>query len=452
MGKSSYLVGICGIGMSALAQYLASLGFKVRGSDLKVDKEILEILKRWKIEVYEGHQVGRLRDGDLVIYSTAISDQNPELKEARYKGLEILHRSEALNKFLKDKRLIAITGSHGKTTTTYLIASALRRVGIKAGMLLGGIARDLNSNFVEGDEIYVLELDESDGTFTNFSPQLKVITNIDKDHLEFYGGQFPQLLKKFEEFMGKGGPNIICWDDPNLREIVSKIDKEYISFGFDKEATFKAEIVEVNDKGTRYLLYKRGKLLTDVALPFYGYKIALDSIAVFAIADHMGLDLLEVRDSLKDLKGIRRRFEVKLDSSEVKVIEDYAHHPREIQEVIRTARGYFKPYRLIVVFQPHRYTRTKSLWEEFKYCFKGADILFITDIYPAFEEEIEDVSSQRLANELVGVDVTYLKKDELVEQLLKVVHKGDIILVLGAGDINEICDPLVNELKTWAIG
>lgn len=452
MGKSSYLVGICGIGMSALAQYLVTLGFKVRGSDLKVDKEVLGILKRWEIEVYEGHRVGRLRDGDLVIYSTAISDQNPELKEARDKGLEILHRSEALNKFLKDKRLIAVTGSHGKTTTAYLIASALRRVGIKAGMLLGGIARDLNSNFAEGNEIYVLELDESDGTFTNFSPQLKVITNIDKDHLEFYGGQFSQLLKKFEEFMGKGGPNIICWDDPNLREIVSKLDKEYISFGFDKEASFRAEIVEVNDRGTRYLLYKGGKLLTDVALPLYGYKIALDSIAVFAIADYMGLDPLKVRDSLKDLKGIRRRFEVKLDRSGVKVVEDYAHHPREIQEVIRTAKQYFKPHRLIVAFQPHRYTRTKSLWEEFKYCFKGADILFITDIYPAFEEEIEDVSSQRLADELVGVDVAYLKKDELVEQLLKVVHKGDIILVLGAGDINEICDPLVNELKAWAIG
>lgn len=431
--------------MSALAQLIHSSGYKVRGSDLNPDLEIAAVLESKGIEVYKGHQAGRLNSSDVVIYNTVIKGDNPEYKEAQEMNLTLFHRAEALKIFLEGKKTVAVTGTHGKTTTTYILANVLRNSGLDVGMILGGISKERGNNFVKGKDLYVVELDESDGTFLDFEPDVKVLTSLDSDHLEFYKEDFEQLRAKFKLFLEKEGLNIISSEDTNLRQLISGLKANLITFGFDEDANYRAKIIKTDEFGTEYQLFKNGSFISNVKLPLYGYKTALNSLPVFALADILGLDLFKISLALNNLEGIKRRYEIRYSSPKIKLIEDYAHHPSEIQEVIRTLRNYLNPQRLIVIFQPHKYSRTKYLWQEFRSCFKGADLLILTDIYPAFEEKIEGIESRILASQISGVNTVFLPISKVPEELLKVVREGDIIAVLGAGNINKICPKL--ELK-----
>jgi len=449
MNRSSsyYLIGICGIGMSSLAQLINSLGYKVRGSDVNPDSEVEAILESKGIDVYKGHQVGRLQRADCIIYSTAVINNNPEYEQAKNMGLALIHRTEALKEFLKERNVISVTGTHGKTTTTYLAAEVLRNAGFNIGMLLGGVSQDEGNNFIQNDSAYVVELDESDGSFIDFSSDIKVVTSIDSDHLEFYRGDIAVLKTEFKNFFKKNGLNLISYDDSILRDVARESGCDYISFGLHEDAFYRGDIIEVEPGGSRMRVFKNNVYITDVKVPLIGYKTAVNSLAVFALADILKIDLLKIADSFKNLKGVKRRYEVKFSSSDVCVIEDYAHHPREIREVIATVKDYLSPQRLVVVFQPHRYTRTKYLWDEFRNCFKEADLLFLADIYPAFEEKIPGIDSSILAQEISGVKTIYMPRDGIKTGLLKEIMQGDIILILGAGDINKISQMLVEDLK-----
>ena len=250
--NSYYLIGISGIGMSALAQLIHSSGYKVRGSDLNPDPEIAAVLESKGIEVYKGHQAGRLNSSDVVIYSTVIKEDNPEYKEAQKMNLSLFHRAEALKIFLEGKKTIAVTGTHGKTTTTYILANVLRNAGLDVGMILGGISKDRGNNFVKGEEFYVLELDESDGTFLDFEPDIKILTSLDSDHLEFYKGDFGQLRAKFRLFLEKKGLNIMSSDDVNLRPLISGLETNSVTFGFGEDADYRAKIIKIDEFGTEY--------------------------------------------------------------------------------------------------------------------------------------------------------------------------------------------------------
>ncbi len=443
---SYYLIGICGIGMSSLAQLIKVSGYNVRGSDYNSDPLIKSILTSKGITVYEGHNIGRLENTDTVVYSTAVAPDNPEYVEAKRRNLTLVHRTKALNNFLKEKKIIAVTGTHGKTTTTYMLAKVLKDSGVSSGMLIGGIPEDIGNNFIFDAHSYVVELDESDATFLDFDPDIKIITSIDSDHLEFYANDFSVLKSKFYEFLNKKGINLISFDDPVLKEVLRDA-KEIINYGFDNGAFYRGQIDKIGEFGARFKVYKKDSLIAEVDFPLLGYKNALNSLSAFALGDIFGIDASEIALSLKGLKGIKRRYEVKFSLNEIKIIEDYAHHPKEINEVITTIKNYLKPKRLIVVFQPHRYTRTKYLWEEFKRCFEGADILFLTDIYSAFEDRIEGVNSFALAKEILSPKVFFQPLDRLCGELLKLIHRGDIILILGAGDICKISKLMVDKLK-----
>lgn len=445
--NSYYLVGITGIGMSALAQLIRSSGGRVRGSDLNPEPKISQLLESQGIRVYRGHSRGRIDPRDTVVYSTAIKESNLELQESKQMGVSILHRMEALKKFLEGKKIISITGTHGKTTTTYMLAQSLRGAGVEVGMLLGGISNETGSNFIPAETAYIIELDESDGSFLELESKIKVVTSLDLDHLEFHQDKFSVLAEKFKDFLKKEGTNIVCWDDFNLRRLIMENRIDCISYGFQQEASYRAEILEVGEFGTRYRLLRDGSFLTEVELPLLGYKTALNSLSLFALADILELDLLNISEALQGLKGVERRYQLRLSSSKFKIIEDYAHHPREIEEAISTMRSYLKPERVVVIFQPHRYTRTRYLWKEFKTCFREADVLILTDIYSAFEEEISSINSQNLAQEVEGVESIYSPMEKIPEVLLKLLREGDIILILGAGDINKLSQFLLEKLK-----
>ncbi|MDP8216403.1 MAG: UDP-N-acetylmuramate--L-alanine ligase [Candidatus Kaelpia imicola] len=445
---SYYLIGICGIGMSSLAQLIQSRGFKVRGSDASPDVLIERKLSSLGIEVYFSHEAGRIRESDIVVYSTAVGKSNPEYIEAKGKNCVLLHRTSALVEMLKDRKSIAVTGTHGKTTMTYLLASVLRNYGFDSGMILGGISKEINNNFIPSNSNYILELDESDRSFQILDSDLKVFTSLGNDHLEFYNNDFSELKREFRCYMQKEGVNIISADDNYLVELAEASSLKYLSFGFGPKADYRGELVDKGDFFSKIKLYKNGSFITEYTLPLIGYKNASNSLAVFALADILKLDLLKIAESFSGLSGIERRYDLKFCSKAVTLMEDYAHHPREIEEAIRTVKEYLKPPRILVVFQPHRYTRTEMLWDDYKTCFKGGDKIYISDIYSAFEEVIPSINSEMLVENIGSSNVKYAKIDEIADLLLNEVREGDMILLLGAGDINKISKRLSEGLSS----
>ncbi len=446
--KSYYLIGICGIGMSSLAQLIQSKGFNVRGSDANPDIPIERKLNSLGIEVYYSHEAGRIKESDIVVYSTAVGKSNIEYMEAKEKGCVLLHRTSALAEMLEDRKSIAVTGTHGKTTTTYILASVLRNYGFDSGMILGGISKDINSNFIASGESYVLELDESDRSFQVLGSNIKVFTCLDNDHLEFYNNDLSELKKEFRIYMQKEGLNIISADDNCLINLAQKSSIKYLSFGFESQADYRGELVEKGDFFSKIKFYKNDSFITEYTLPLIGYKNASNSLAVFAIADILKLDLLKIAESFSGLCGIERRYDLKFRSNTVVLMEDYAHHPKEIEEAIKTVKEYLKPLRILVVFQPHRYTRTKMLWDDYKVCFNGGDKVYISDIYSAFEDVIPSVNSEMLVKSIGGSNVRYAKMSQLTDLLLNEVKSGDMILILGAGDINKISKEISERLSS----
>lgn len=432
--ENYHFIGIGGIGMSALAFFMHNLDYRVKGSDL-VNSYIIEKLRQEGIPVMIGHRKENVSANDIIIYSSAIANNNPELVEAQKMSLPIYHRSQILASLLSKYYVIAITGTHGKTTTTYLVTKLLLNNKINCGMLLGGWARDFNSNFLAGEEIYVVELDESDGSFINFNPNIKVITNIDDDHLESYNYNFQELCNKFKEFIKKEGINIICGDDKNLYKLR---EGKFITYGNSPNYIFSWQNLQCLPQGLKYQLFYKGKKYKDVEIKMIGEHLATNSLAAVAVLYTLRGDLDNVELNFDNLQGISRRMEIVYSSQQLEIIHDYAHHPLEIEKVLSALKKWYPWRRIIIVFQPHRYSRTKLLWHKFLQCFHLADDVYITDIYPAFEKAILGINSQRLAQEIKHSSVQYLPYQDIVKVLLKNIRDNDIILFLGAGDIHKL--------------
>lgn len=446
MNNHIHLIGIGGIGMSSIARILLAKGFRVSGSDIKESK-ILEDLRGLGVDVYLGHRPLNIKGANLVVYSSAIVEDNPEIIEAKKHNIAVIKRAGMLARLMQEKRVITVTGAHGKTTTASLISHLLLEAGLSPTVAIGGILRNLDSNAYLGEgAFFVAEADESDGSFLFYKPDYSIITNIDYEHLDYYQN-FNNLVDTFKKFIDntrEAGCLFCCSDDKNLRNILNGYKKRFVLFGFSVDSHIYASNVKLDGLRSSFDCFYNHKFIERFFLPLGGMHNILNALSVIALGLELGIDLENIKNALSTFKGAKRRLEIKLDSEEVLVLDDYAHHPTEIKATL-LALSNLNRRRIIAVFQPHRYSRIKLLLNEFGRSFDCADSVIITDIYPAGEAPIENVTAVAILDSLKAnghPDVCYLPKEDIVEYLLKITKTGDLIIALGAGDINKISDEL----------
>lgn len=440
-GKRVHFIGIGGYGMSAVARVLLDWKLEVSGSDVS-RTELTEDLVRRGATVYIGHSPEHIEGADCVVYSTALSPDNVELAAARQAGISVMHRSEALAAILESKTGIAVAGAHGKTTTSAMIAYVMSRCGLDPTYVIGGIVSNLGENAKAGRGPYaVAEADESDGTFLKYRPHMAVVTNIEPDHLENYGGSFENLRAAYRQFLNQvreGGVRILCADDPELVRLADGLTGRTVWYGFSPWADLTARDVELVDRGSRCCVWSGGKVLGKLTLSVPGRHNISDALAAVAVCLEAGLEFADIAAALATFRGAKRRFQPIAEVGGVLIVDDYAHHPTEIEATLAAARTTGR--RIIAVFQPQRYTRTHFLLDAFSYAFKGADEVIITDIYsPVGEKKIAGVSAERLAlliRERSNEHVRYVRtKEEVIADLVNRVQPGDLVLFMGAGDI-----------------
>ena len=440
--KNVYLVGIGGIGMSGLALLLKEKGFQVKGSD-KEESANVRMLRAEGIEVFIGHSQEQVSsDTDILGYSSAIGEGNPEIIEAKKRGVNIFKRAKLLAALCQGKKAIVISGSHGKTTTTSLLGYLLTVLDYKPAVFVGGLPLNYSRGAWWGDDYFIIEADESDESFLEFNPWVSIITNIDCEHLDYYGS-IENLRKSFLEFTENTRDKVIGWgDQPYLAELILKAGG--ISFGWEKENLLRGVNFKFDRGFSCFDLYIKGKFASSVKTPLIGKHNCLNTLAALAFFYYLGEDLEKVKQALLDFKGTRRRLEAKGKIKGITFIDDYAHHPAEIKAVL-SAVGLLNPKRLFVVFQPHRFSRVNSLKEEFTRCFSGADHLVISDIYAACEENTFGVSASELAEKIgknLSAKVEYIPKNKLTTDIPRQLKDGDLVLGLGAGDINRIMEEI----------
>ena len=448
-----HFIGIGGAGMSALAYVLIKRGYDVSGSDLNAGHMSAHLAEEGAM-VYMGHDACQVDDADAVVVSTAIHANNPELVAAKAKGLPVLHRSDVLAALLNNAKGVAVAGAHGKTTTSAMISCIAAESGIDPTIVIGGEVTSLGGNARNGAGPYVVaEADESDGSFLKFYPHLAVVTNIEDDHLDHYGTE-ENIYKAFKQFLGnitEGGKAILCADNAKVRRLAQETDKTVLTYGIEGEdADFVAKNITYGVNGTTYDLYCHNELLTQVHLIVPGRHNVLNSMGALVAAREMGIAMEKILASLAKFGGAKRRFETKGKIEGVWIVDDYAHHPTEIGVTLKAARQ-TQPKRLLCVFQPHRYTRTQLLFDEFCASFVGCDELIIGDIYAAGEDPIEGVSSAKLAEGIhaaTGQKVQYIPRLAKAEEYLQAqAQAGDLIMTIGAGDVFKIGEELVRELE-----
>lgn len=437
--------------MSGIAQILLAQGLKVSGSDLK-SSQLIEKLRSLGAKVSIGHSSSNITNADLVIYSSAIKQTNPELQAANSRNILLVTRAEALAALANQKKSIAVAGAHGKTTTASLISHMLVKCGFQPTVCVGGELFSLNGNaFLGKSHYFVLEADESDGSFLSLEPFYSVITNIDREHLDYYK-DLGEIAETFQKFMGntkERGCLFFCQDDAGLMKIVRALNRESFSYGLSHKADVFAEDIKVQNNLSRSSCIYRGKNLGELILRIPGRHNICNSLAAVAVGLKLGINFDSIQQALSSYKGVRRRLELKLKEKDLLVFEDYAHHPTEIKATLAALRG-FRPKRILAVFQPHRYTRTKFLIDDFGSCFRGADHLIVSDIYPASEPPIEGVSAKDIcqkAREAEIKDVRFLPKEVILRHLIQEIKPGDLVAVMGAGDIGSIADALAKRIK-----
>ena len=447
------MIGIGGCGVSAIGKILYQLGYKVSGSDLKENSNTMR-LKDLGVKIFIGHDAVQIREADLVVYSSAVPKDNVELKEALAKKIPILKRAEMLSYIMnRHKKRIAVAGTHGKTTTTSMIAKILLEAGLDPTFLIGGETDYVDGNARLGQGEYaVAEADESDGSFLELTPNISIVTNIEPDHMEYFG-TYENLLKIFEEFIArleKDGVLILGIDNPQIRSLLSKISNSRVTYGFSSDADLRALNLSFGGMGTRFDVYYKGKLLGEARLGVPGEQNVQNFLASLAVGIQAGLPFPQVVSILRSFNGAKRRFQIIGEVGGVIVIDDYAHHPTEIKATLRAARmAWDEEKRLIAVFQPHRYTRTFHLAKQFGEAFPDADLTILTDIYSAGEPPIANVDGKTIAMEVEKYkEVIYIpRKERIAEYLPTILKPGDVVLVMGAGDINTICKEILSRLK-----
>jgi UDP-N-acetylmuramate--alanine ligase len=429
--------------MSAIATVLARMGHHVTGSDLKESRG-LERLRLLGIRADIGHDAAHIAGADAVVVSTAIPVSNPEVRAASERGVPVLRRADALRSLAATRRTVAVAGSHGKTTTSSMLALMLRAAGWRPSFIIGGDLNEVgtNASYDEGEWL-VVEADESDGTFLELSPEAGMVANVEPDHLDHYGG-FAGLVDAFDRFLSTiPGPRVACFDDP----IAGRLARDHsgtVTYGFEDGATYRIVAYEGERNGSRFRVERAGRALGTVELPVPGRHNASNATGAAAMALELGAPFASVTEALRGFGGVARRFQFRGEVDGVTLVDDYAHIPGEIAAMVRAAReGGWD--RVIVVFQPHRYTRTARLWRDFADAFTGADLVVLTDVYAANETPQPGVSGRLILGAVLeahpALPVVYLpRRADVVQHVLHLVRPGDVVLTLGAGDLTTVPD------------
>ena len=456
--KKIHFIGIGGISMSAIANFLLDYNIRVTGSDLKSNTKI-EKLKTKGALINIGHKKDNVKKANIVVISSAIPEENPELRYARNKGIKIYERAEILAEIAGSKKLIAVSGSHGKTTITGMLTSIFVNAGMDPSIMIGGDVDSISGNYKLGSgEFFITEADESDGSLLYFDPEISIVTNIEAEHLDFYGEE-EKLFDTMFEFIKKTAKDgvILCYEDEGIKNhlIKNRINSlsniKMTGYGFD-EGEYRAYIVKDKDFNISYKLYYEKEFISLVNLKLTGRHNVLNSLAAVAASKKAGLEWQEIISGLANFSGVKRRFEYKGAANGIRIIDDYAHHPSEIETVIKSAKN-IETNNIRFIFQPHRYTRTRDLWTDFVDILSDKEIYFyVVDIYAANQTEIQNISSKKLVEDIKSkypeTKIEYTGSlTETTKKISQVIKKDDLILTVGAGNVFKIGENILKILR-----
>ena len=449
--RKVHFIGIGGIGMSGIAEILISQGYIVSGSDI-AEGDSTRYLAKLGATIFYGHDEKNLSNADVVVVSSAIDEKNPEIQAARKGKVPIIQRAEMLAELMKMKTGIAVAGTHGKTSTTSMIATIVQHSGLDPTIIIGGKVDALGGNAKLGKgDFLVAEADESDKSFLHLPSTIAIVTNIDNDHLNNYGN-IQNIKEAFVDFINRipfYGMAILCQDDENVKSILARIKKPYITYGFSPQADLQAKNLNFQNFGATFEVWRGDKKLGDAQSNVPGKHNVLNSLAALAAGMEIGLSFEQVSQGLAQFRGVRRRFELKGEKGGVKVFDDYGHHPTEIKATLAAARKAWSG-RIVTFFQPHRYSRTQDCYEDFVKAFDDADVLFLADIYPAGEAPIEGINSEKLAEDIRlngHKSVEFLGDPKVAADLIAPkLQSGDLFLTLGAGSIYAAGEQLLKKM------
>jgi UDP-N-acetylmuramate--alanine ligase len=450
-----HFVGIGGVGMSGIAEVLLNQGYEVTGSDLRLSA-VTDRLASLGATLFEGHRAENLNAADVVVISSAVRPENPEVVEAHRRQIPIIPRAEMLAELMRLKYGITVAGTHGKTTTTSIVATVLQTAGMDPTVVVGGRLNSLGSNAKLGTgDFMVVEADESDRSFLMLSPTLAIVTNIDEDHMESYAG-LDDLKTAFVHFINKVpfyGAAILCLDEPNVQSIIPSVKRRIISYGFGSQADLRIQNPLYKGFQSQFQLRYRGETLGQFQLGIPGKHNILNATAAAAVGLDLGLPPAQIRTALENFSGADRRFQIKGELEGILLVDDYAHHPTEIKATLEAART-LGDHRIVVIFQPHRYSRTSYCFEEFARSFYQADMLVVSAIYAAGEEPIEGITSERLVEAIKSYghkNVRFIANpDEIASAIRPELVAGDLVITMGAGNVWRVGEQLLQSFKSAA--
>jgi UDP-N-acetylmuramate--alanine ligase len=455
MGESErvHFIGIGGAGMSAIAVVLLAKGVQVSGSDLKESRNTRR-LRDLGARIFIGHRPENIEGAELLVVSSAIPDRNRELHRARELGLEVLPRAAMLSRLMKEGRGIAVAGTHGKTTTTSMIAMIIRQAGLDPTYVIGGELNDVGSNaHAGGGDLVIAEADESDGSFLLLRPWAEVITNVEEDHHDFFkdGDEVLEYFQRFVSLVPADGIVVLAGDDPDVAALAGCSQGREVTFGQTEDCDVRNSTPRISRKKSRFDVYHEGELLGEVCLNIPGLHNVRNAMAALALTLSIGVDFDDAARALQAFRGVMRRYLFVDEVSDIRFIDDYAHHPSEIKTTLNTAvlEG---AQRVVCMFQPHRYSRTAALWNDFGQALQGADLIILTDVYAAGEDPLPGVNGKLILNALLEADsskqVIYIPKRSLLgEAAARFVRPGDLVLTMGAGDISQCASEIAGILR-----
>ena len=439
--------------MSGIAEVLLNLGYKVSGSDI-AETDVTRRLASLGAVVSYGHRAGNVGSAHVVVISSAVKPDNPEITEARRNDIPVIPRAEMLAELMRLRWGIAIAGTHGKTTTTTLVAHVLAQGGLDPTAVIGGKVNAFGSNVKLGQGRFIVaEADESDGSFLRLTPVIAVVTNIDPEHMEHYG-TLDNLLDSFTKFADSipfYGLAVLCMDSENVRSILGRVEKRVVTYGLSHQAEYRPEEIRLEGLLSKFQVVHRGKELGEITAPAPGVHNVLNALASVVVGIELEIPFADIRKGIAAYQGIRRRFQIKYSSKDLLVVDDYGHHPEEIRATLAAARAAYPDRRIVLVFQPHRYSRTQHLHREFKDAFDDADFLILTGIYSAGEDPIPGVTGELIYDDVIEAGhraATYVPKSADVVPLLKEVTKpGDVVITMGAGDIYKVGEKFIEVIS-----
>jgi UDP-N-acetylmuramate--alanine ligase len=447
-----FFVGIGGIGMSGIAELLLTLGYRVSGSDI-VLSDVTQRLEKLGGKIFEGHHADQIKDVDVVVTSSAIQSENPEVLAAMEASVPVIPRAEMLAELMRLKYSIAVAGAHGKTSTTSMVASVLAEGGLDPTVVIGGKLKSINTNAVLGEgDFIVAEADESDGSFLKFSPTIAVVTNIDIEHIDFYGNleNIKSVFLNFIDRIPFYGLAILCLDNEAVQDIIPKIKKRFVTYGLSAQADIQARDVTFDGMLSCFAVYRNDDFFGQVELNLAGIHNVYNALATISVGFELDIPFKKIQTALEHLQGVARRLEVKGNIAGIKVLDDYGHHPTEIKVTLDAIRKSWPGRRLIVIFQAHRYSRTQALFDDFTRAFYQSDLLILLPVYAAGEEPIEGIDNIMLCEGIKShghKEVSYVHElPEAVDYLTGIVRKGDLVLTLGAGDVWKTGESLLKKI------